>query len=110
MLQRFHFRERDEIFILVTHYQHASSVRKKMQLAGIDTARYENEGISVILDSAAVYQPTLEESEKYYINSLTSVITEKATEGHKKGVTMLSHLGTFNLNNRMADLLSYELS
>jgi DcmR-like sensory protein len=102
--------ERDEIFILVTHYQHASSIRKKMQLAGIDTAKYENDGNLVILDSAAAYQPTLEESEKYYINSLTSIMTRKATERHKKGITMLSDLGTFILNNRIADLLSYELS
>jgi hypothetical protein len=36
--------ERQEIFILLTHYQHTSVVRKKLQLTGIETARYENNG------------------------------------------------------------------
>jgi hypothetical protein len=102
--------ERDEIFILVTHYQHTSAVLKKMHLAGIETARYENDGTLVILDSEEAYRPTLGENEKYYINSLTSIMTKKAMEHHKKGITMLSDLGTFILNNRIADLLSYELS
>jgi hypothetical protein len=102
--------ERDEIFILVTHYQHTSAVRKKMQLAGIETARYENDCTLVILDSEAAYRPTLQETKKYYINSLASITTKKAAERDKKGITMISDLGTFILNNRIGDLLSYELS
>jgi hypothetical protein len=42
---------RNEIFILLTYYQQVSAVRKKMQLAGIDAARYENDGALIILDS-----------------------------------------------------------
>lgn len=102
--------ERDEIFILITHYQHASVVRKKLQLTGIETARYENNGSLVILDSEAAYQPTLEENEKYHINRLVNIIPKKATELRKRGITILSDLGTFILKNRIADLISYELS
>ena len=102
---------RNEIFVLLTYYQQVSAVRKKMQLAGIDAVRYENDGALIILDSETAYQPTLEESEKYnIINILTSMMTKQLTVRHKKGITLLSDLGTFILNNRIADLLSYELS
>ena len=37
-------------------------------------------------------------------------MTEKATERDKKGITMLSDLSTFILNNSIPDLFSYELS
>ena len=102
--------EREEIFILVTHYQHTSVVRKKLQLTGIETARYENNGSLVILDSEAAYEQTLEENEKYHINSLVSIMTKKATKLRKRGITILSDLGTFILKNRIDDLISYELS
>lgn len=102
--------ERNEIFILVTYYQQVSAVRKKMHFAGIDAARYENDGTLVILDSEKAYQPNLEESEKYDISILTSMMRKQVRAGHKKGITLLSDLGTFILSNRIADLLSYELS
>jgi hypothetical protein len=102
---------RNEIFILLTYYQQVSAVRKKMHLAGIDAVRYENDGTLVILDSETAYQPALEEGAKYnIINILTSMMTKQLTVRHKKGITLLSDLGTFILNNRIADLLSYELS
>ena len=109
MLQTF-ILEREEIFILVTHYQHTSVVRKKLQLTGIETSRYENNGSLVILDSEAAYQQTLEENEEYHINSLVSIMTKKATELRKRGITILSDLGAFILKNRIDDLISYELS
>ncbi|HKG86887.1 MAG TPA: hypothetical protein VKA95_01070 [Nitrososphaeraceae archaeon] len=102
---------RNEIFILLTYYQQVSAVRKKMQLAGIDAARYENDGALIILDSETAYQPTLEENEKYsIINILTSIMTRQVKVRDKKGITLFSDLGTFILNNRIADLLSHELS
>lgn len=102
---------RNEIFILVIYYQQVSAARKKMQLAGIDAAKYENDGTLIILDSETAYQPTLEEKEKYsIINILTSVITKQVKVSDKKGMTLFSDLGTFILNNRIRDLLSYELS
>jgi hypothetical protein len=102
--------QRNEIFILVTYYQHVSAVRKKMHLAGIETARYENDGTLVILDSETAYQPALEEGAKYGINILTRMMTKQVRVRNKKGITLLSDLGTFILNNRIPDLLSYELS
>jgi hypothetical protein len=102
--------ERNEIFILVTYYQEVSAVRKKMYIAGIDAARYENDGTMIIVDSETAYQPNLEESEKYNINILTSMMTKEIRVLDKEGITLLSDLGTFILNNRIADLLSYELS
>jgi hypothetical protein len=102
--------ERNEIFILVTYYQEVSAVRKKMYIAGIDAARYEDDGTIVIVDSETAYQPNLEESEKYNINILTSMMTKQIRVLDKEGITLLCDLGTFILNNRIADLLSYELS
>lgn len=102
--------ERNEMFILATYYQHISAVRKKMNIAGIDAARFENDGALVILDSETAYQPNLEEREKYNINILTSMMTKQVRVRDKKGITLVSDLGTFILNNRIADLLSYELS
>jgi hypothetical protein len=102
--------QRNEIFILVTYYQHVSAVRKKIHLAGIETARYENDGTLVILDSETAYQPALEEGAKYGINILTRMMTKQVRVRNKKGITLLSDLGTFILNNRIPDLLSYELS
>jgi hypothetical protein len=102
--------ERSEIFILVTYYQQVSAVRKKLHLSGIDAARYENEGTLVILDSETAYQPNLEESAKYNIITLTTMLTKQVRAREKKGITLLSDLGTFILNNRIADLLSHELS
>jgi hypothetical protein len=102
--------ERSEIFILVTYYQQVSTVRKKLHLSGIDAVRYENEGTLVILDSETAYQRNLEESTKYNIIILTTMLTKQVRARDKKGITLLSDLGTFILNNRIADLLSHELS
>jgi hypothetical protein len=102
--------ERSEIFILVTYYQPVSAVRKKLHLSGIDAARYENEGTLVILDSEMAYQRNLEESAKYNIIILTTMLTKQVRARDKKGITLVSDLGTFILNNRIADLLSHELS
>ena len=102
--------ERSEIFILVTYYQQVSAVRKRLHLSGIDAARYENEGTLVILDSETAYQRNLEESTKYNIIILTTMLTKQVRARDKKGITLLSDLGTFILNNRIADLLSHELS
>jgi hypothetical protein len=102
--------QKNEIFILVTYYQQVSAVRKKMHLAGIDVATHENDCTLVILDSETAYQPPLEEGTRYGINILTRIMTKQVRVRDKKGVTILSDLGTFVLNNRIADLLSYELS
>ena len=102
--------ERSEIFILVTYYQQVSAVRKRLHLSGIDAARYENEGTLVILDSEMAYQRNLEESAKYNIIILTTMLTKQVRARDKKGITLVSDLGTFILNNRIADLLSHELS
>jgi hypothetical protein len=103
--------DRNEILVLVTHYQPVSAVRKKMHLlAGIDTARYENDGTLVILDSEMVYQPILEKTGRdNIIIILTSLLMKQAQERDKKGITLLSDLGTFFLNKRIADLISHEL-
>src|SRR5919112_2075215 len=99
-----------EIFVLVTYYQQVSAVRKKMHLAGIDATRYENDGKLLILDSETAYQPNLQESAEYNIYSLTTMLTKQGIPCDKKGVMLVSDLGPFILNNRIADLLSYELS
>jgi hypothetical protein len=72
--------------------------------------QYENNGSLVIVDSEAAYEQTLEENEKYHINSLVSIMTKKATKLRKRGITILSDLGTFFLKNRIDDLISYKLS
>jgi hypothetical protein len=102
--------QRNEIFILVMYYQQVSAVRKKMHLAGIDVARHENDCTLLILDSETAYQPALEEGAKYRINILTKMMSKQVKVLDKKGITILGDLGTFVLNNRIADLLSYELS
>jgi hypothetical protein len=104
--------DRNGIFVLVTHYQHVSVVRKKMYLlAGIDTARYENDGMLVILDSQMAYHPSVEQTGRYNINIiLTNLLMKHAQEHDKKGITLLSDLGTFFLNKRIADLISHEVS
>ena len=103
--------DRNEIFVLVTHYQPVSAVREKMYLlAGIDTARYENDGMLVILDSEMVYQPIVEKTGRdNIIVILTSLLMKHAQGRDKKGITLLSDLGTFFLNKRIADLISHEL-
>jgi hypothetical protein len=103
--------DRNEILVLVTHYQPVSAVRKKMHLlAGIDTARYENDGTLVILDSENVYQPILEKTGRdNIIIILTSLLMKQAQERDKKGITLVSDLGTFFLNKKIADLISHEL-
>ena len=104
--------DRNEIFVLVTHYQHVSAVRKKMYLlAGIDTARYEKDGTLVILDSEMAYQPSVEQTGRYNIFIiLTSLLMKHAQERDKKGITLLSDLGTFFLHKRIAHLISHEVS
>jgi hypothetical protein len=104
--------DRNGVFVLVTHYQQDSVVRKKMNLlAGIDTASYEDDGTLVILDSERAYQPSVEQNGRYDIISiLTSLLIKHAQEHDKKGITVLSDLGTFFLKKRIADLISHELS
>jgi hypothetical protein len=103
--------EKNEIFVVVTYYQHVSAVRKKMYLAGIDAARYENDGILVILDSEIAYLPTLEQNATYNIMTIvSSILMKRVQELDKKGITLLSDLGTFILNNRIANLISHELA
>ena len=104
--------DRNEIFVLITHYQHVSAVRKKMYLlAGIDTARYEKDGTLVILDSEMAYQPSAEQTGRYnMIIILTNLLMKHAQEHDKKGITLLSDLGTFFLHKRITDLISHEVS
>jgi hypothetical protein len=104
--------DRNEIFVLVTHYQHVSVVRKKMYLlAGIDAAGYEIDGTLVILDSEMAYQPSVEQTGRYnIIMILTSLLKKHAQERDKKGITLLSDLGTFFLHKRIAGLISHEVS
>ncbi len=104
--------DRNEIFVLVTYYQHVSVVRKKLYLlAGIDTARYEDDGMLVILDSEMAYQPSVEQTGRYNIISiLANLLVKQAQEHDKKGITLLGDLGTFFLKKRRADLISYEVS
>jgi hypothetical protein len=104
--------DRNEIFVLLTHYQPVSTIRKKMYLlAGIDTARYEKDGTLVILDSEKAYQPSVEQTGGYnIIIILTSLLMKHAQERDKKGITLLSDLGTFFLHKRIADLISHEVS
>jgi hypothetical protein len=64
----------------------------------------------VIIDSEAAYQRALEEPEKYPINNLITIMTSQLGARGKKGITILADLGVFVLNNRITDLLSYELS
>lgn len=73
-------------------------------------ARYENDGILLILDSEAAYLPASEEAGKYRINNLTEMMAPQVRGHHKEGVTILADLGIFVLKKRIADLLLYELS
>ena len=104
--------ERNEIFILLTYYQHVSAVRKKMRLlTGIDATKYEDDGTLVILDSEMAYQPSVEQNgRRNIITILTSLLMKHAQERDKKGITLLGDLGTFFINKRIADLISHELS
>jgi MEDS: MEthanogen/methylotroph, DcmR Sensory domain len=102
--------ERNEIFVVVTHYQHVSAVRKKIYLAGIDAARYENDGTLLILDSEIAYQPSEEQNGAYnIIIILTNMLMKQVRGSDKKGITILGDPGTFILNKRIAELVSYEL-
>ena len=53
---------------------------------------------------------TVNRGAKYGINILTRMMTKQVRVRNKKGITLLSDLGTFILNNKITDLLSYELS
>ena len=103
---------RNETIVVGTYYQPVSEVRNKLHLlGGIDTARYENNGTLVVLDSEAAYQPSVEHTGRYDISMiLTSLLTNHAQERDKKGITLLSDLGTFFLHKRIADLISHEVS
>jgi hypothetical protein len=81
-----------------------------MYATGINATRYENDGTIVILDSETAYNPNLDKSEKFNINTLTSMMIKQVRARDRKGIALLSDLGTFILNNRIADLISYELS
>jgi hypothetical protein len=103
---------RSEIIVVVTYYQPVSEVRKKLHLlGGIDTTRYENNGALVILDSEKAYQPSGEQTRRYNISViLTSLSINQAQEHDKKGITLLTDLGTFFLTKRIAELISHEVS
>jgi hypothetical protein len=80
-------------------------------LSGIDTARYENDGTLVILDSEMVYQPIVEKTGRdNIIIILTSLLMKHAQERDKKGITLVSDQGTFFLNKRLPALISHEVS
>jgi hypothetical protein len=104
---------RNEIFIVATYYQPVSEVRKKLcLLAGLDTARYEKNGTLGILDSEMAYQPSTEQTRRYNISIILTnlLIINHAQERNKKGITLLTDLGTFFLNKRIAELISHEVS
>jgi hypothetical protein len=104
--------DRNEIFVVATYYQPVSEVRKKLYLlAGIDIARYENNGTLGIFDSEMAYQPSVEQTGRYNITIiLTSLLISHAQEHDKKRITLLTDLGTFFLNKRKAELISHEVS
>jgi MEDS: MEthanogen/methylotroph, DcmR Sensory domain len=103
---------RSETIIVATYYQPVSEVRKKLHLlGGIDTAKYENNGALMILDSETAYQPSVEQTGRYNIVMiLTSLLINRAQERNKKGITLLTDLGTFFLTKRIAELISHEVS
>ena len=102
--------EKNEIFIVISQYQHVSVVRKKINQAGIDTERYENDGRLVIVDSEIAYQRAPLHNSLYNISSLITASVRQAEAIYGKGITLLTDLGTFILNNRIADLVLYEVS
>jgi hypothetical protein len=103
--------QRNEVFVLLTYYQHVSAVRKKMNmLADINAGAYENDGTLIILDSEMAYKPCLEQNGRYNVIILTNLLMKNAQEHGKKGITLVSDMGTFFLTNRIPDLISHELS
>jgi hypothetical protein len=104
--------ERNEIFILLTYYQHVSAVRKKMHLlAGIDAAKYEDDGTLVILDSEKAYRASVEQTRRNnFIIILTNVLMKNTEERDKKGITLVIDQGSFILNKRLSELISHEAS
>ena len=46
----------------------------------------------------------------YRVNNLTTMMANQVRVHDKEGITILADLGIFVLNNRIGDLLSYELS
>src|SRR5918994_778687 len=109
MLQRFHFQEKRNN--CPCHVPSAGFCsKKKMYATGINATRYENDETIVILDSETAYNPNLDKSEKFNINTLTSMMIKQVRAHDRKGIALLSDLGKFILNNRIADLISYELS
>lgn len=104
--------ERNEIFILLTYYQHVSAVRKKMHLlAGIDAAKYEDCGTLVILDSEKAYKSSVKQTRRdNFIIVLTNMLMKNAQERDKKGITLVIDQGNFFLNKRLPELISHEAS
>ncbi len=104
--------ERNETFILLTYYQHVSAVRKKMHLlAGINAAKYEDDGALVILDSEEAYRASVEQTRRdNFIIILTNVLMKNTQERDKKGITLVIDQGTFFLNKRLPELISHEAS
>lgn len=110
---------RDETFVLATYYQDISYVRKKLKLAGIDTAKYEGNGTLMILDSQSAYRKTLASNKDNCDNSgigaynitMIAILLFRIVEKHEKnGVTIFGDVGKFILDKELNDLINYEQS
>ena len=102
--------KRDEIFVVITRYQHVSLIREKMHLAGIDASKYELDGSLVLLDSEIACTAMSKRTSTYNIAILANMLMKQVEEHDKKGITLLCDLGTFILSNRIPELILYEQS
>ncbi len=100
--------ERNELALLVSHYQTIDAVRQLLREKGrINVSKYESEGSLVILDAAKAYQSS---EGVYALMALINLLLKRVENLGKSGMFGMADMASFFLYKRIEQLMSYELS
>ena len=100
----------DELVLLIPFYETVEGVKYTLRKkAGIDVEKYEKDGSLAIIDSFEAYSRHSNDS-TYKIVLLSNLLLQHAEIFGKKGISIISDLGSFYQFGTVEDLISYETS
>jgi hypothetical protein len=100
----------EEMVLLIPFYETVQGVKRTLEKrAGINVEKYEKDGALIIVDSLKAYSRE-SNNNTYNIVSLFKLLLQQAEIFGKKGISIISDLGSFYQFGTVEDLISHETS
>ena len=101
----------NEMILLIPSYETVQGVKRTLEKkAGIDAEKYEKEGSLAIIDSFEAYSRQSSNDSTYKIVSLLKLLIQQAEIFGKKGISIISDLGSFYQFQQTEELIEHETS